>query len=90
MSAWLLPLLGGIALSGLSFFRIDSTLASVIPVPADYDGDGKVDTAIYQNGVWFLFIFPPFSSSPSMRTGWGVRHRTFRYRRTTTATVRQT
>ena len=60
MNASLVSLLGGIALSGISVFGIGSTLASVIPVPRDYDGEGRVDTAIYHNGVWSLFIFARF------------------------------
>ena len=39
-----------------------------VPVPGDYDGDGKDDFAVYRNGVWYLMR----SSQGITTVNWGV------------------
>ena len=38
--------------TGFTAFQFGN--ASDIPAPADYDGDGRTDAAVFRNGVWYL------------------------------------
>lgn len=38
-----------------SFLTIQWSLSTDVLVPADYDGDGLTDIAVYRGGTWFIY-----------------------------------
>ncbi len=54
-----------------AYRQCNGALPGDTPVPGDYDGDGKVDVAIYRpsNGTWYII---PSSTSKPYTQQWGL------------------
>ncbi|MEJ7862863.1 MAG: hypothetical protein WKF90_14625, partial [Pyrinomonadaceae bacterium] len=49
------PKIYGMKTNGSNQTRIgDFGFGTDLPVPADYDGDGKADIAVFRDGTWYL------------------------------------